>query len=115
MFRKSDTLVAKILGIIKNKEMSSWDISKILKVDEELIRYHLKKLCDKGVVMKLGSKYYLVNKVITSDGTIVVSTPKHFFVLYCPYADKCKCNTSVEECRYLKELPKNLKKEIGID
>jgi len=114
MFDKKSIIVKRILNeISKNGEMSAYKLRKTLGYDESLIKYHLDKLVDLGVLVKSGSKYNFIKNIINVNGTLIVNSTGKVYVLWCPYIDECGCKVkSIDECRLINELPESMKKDL---
>ena len=92
--------------------LSSWDISKIIKLPEQNVKYHLKKLESEEKIVKSGRKYVFPYKALIKDGVIIMKMTDGFVLFSCSHFNRdCKCRKEESEgCKYLKELPDNLLK-----
>lgn len=94
----------------KHKKISSHYLSKILKLPEQNIRYHLNELIRNKIIRKEGSKHFLVKTIFNYKGSIIIHLPeeKCFVFENCEYYDECKskCKKDFNGCRKFNELPK---------
>jgi len=110
-----ESVVIKKLG--EHKEgLSSWDLWKELggrdsEFTRENIYYHLKKLHEKDLIDKDGSKFKLKGPVASCDGVLLFSNPPT--VMNCPYYEKCRIEECLGDgCKLYEESPEEFRMYI---
>jgi len=107
-----ESVIIKKLG--EHEEgLSSWELWKELggkssEFTRESIHYHLKKLHEKELIDKDGSKFRLKGPVAACDGVLLFSNPPT--VMNCPYYEGCRIDGCLGDgCKLYEESPEEFR------